>query len=153
MNLKVKRYVDSCPSLIKMVKDKTQEVFLTYYEPVTGKEKYEVVEIKSKKEWVETYSYIVDEIRTRPNKNKRVEWWEYEDQGEKRKEFLLAYRSRIRPEEKEKVNTRALNELAGAFNVPQYMAELYLNELKKSNCSSGSDLEAKNYAIALGLWE
>ncbi|MBT8187833.1 MAG: hypothetical protein KJO73_09095 [Croceitalea sp.] len=149
-NLKeIKNIVDANPSLILEVCKKEKKVLISNKDAT-----FRVFEFSNAK-FKKVLAMIVDEIRTRPNPNERVERWECEDidgiWSYEIERQILRRREKIPAKDKPIYSKRALSHLAKEFNVPAYMADLFLNELKLDN--SPANERARNTARLLGLME
>lgn len=141
--------LDCNPNLIHSVHEQKNAVIIH-----TGKGYVEIMKF-NESDFEEVLFKIKEEIKTRPNPEDRVEHWECKD-FDNIYSFdveldLLESRKDIPAKKKNKVNHRALKQLCEANNVPEYMGELYLSELRLSNAPQ--DDKARNQAKLLGLME
>ena len=93
------------------------------------------------------------EICSRPNRNKRIEWWEYINIfGEFSSSMffkILEDRKNLNARAQEKSDERGLGQLVERAGIPAYMGELLVSELRVSD--NECDAPLKNSAINLGL--
>ena len=86
------------------------------------------------REFKKVYKLIIEEIRARPDKTKRVEWWECFDadgnKSDKKRSRLLKSREKVPASIGPMVNRKALKQLCGKYSVPDYMGSLFLNEIR-----------------------
>lgn len=103
--------------------------------------------------WPDAFMEMIEEIETRPNPEDRAEFWECRNiDGHYSFDIhmdLIELRRENKPRVKNKIDRRALRQLTEAFNLPDHMGELFLNELKLSDESK--DGKAKMYARTLEL--
>lgn len=84
--------------------------------------------------WHQAEEYLRQEIKSRPDKSKRVEDWECIDQDEnfsqEIKNSLLRLRSSFKNQHTRKnISVRKLNELADRHGVARSLGKIFLNEI------------------------